>query len=234
MKQINSSKVKEYIIVKNQFNHPKLEEVRQYEWDGDLVYMDETCRMLNEVFHMNKLSTETSYVVALDHAKKLKGVCQIGHGSPNEVSVPMQNIFTFLMLVGANAFVVAHNHVSNMPESSIADNVITMKINTIAKLFDIEFIGHMIISPNGYVIDGGVMNGCNSFKEDDNSSAFEIEYLDNGKAATYIFGNRVEGNAEDIEKIVEDFQRVDMSRNRYIEGTGLGLNIARQLLLLMG
>ena len=39
---------------------------------------------------------------------------------------------------------------------------------------------------------------------------------------------------EDIEKISEDFQRVDLSRNRYVEGTGLGLNIARQLLVLMG
>lgn len=40
--------------------------------------------------------------------------------------------------------------------------------------------------------------------------------------------------AEDIEKIYEDFQRFDMSVNRNVEGTGLGMNITRQLLMLMG
>lgn len=39
---------------------------------------------------------------------------------------------------------------------------------------------------------------------------------------------------EDIDKIYDAFQRVDQSRNRYVEGTGLGMNIAQQLLKLMG
>ena len=39
---------------------------------------------------------------------------------------------------------------------------------------------------------------------------------------------------EDIEKIYDAFQRFDISRNKNIEGTGLGMNISRQLLKLMG
>ena len=39
---------------------------------------------------------------------------------------------------------------------------------------------------------------------------------------------------EDIGKIYDEFQRFDMSRNRHVEGTGLGMNIARQFLKLMG
>ncbi|MBQ6815416.1 MAG: response regulator [Lachnospiraceae bacterium] len=39
---------------------------------------------------------------------------------------------------------------------------------------------------------------------------------------------------EDIERVYEAFQRVDMSRNRKVEGTGLGMNIATQFLKLMG
>ena len=39
---------------------------------------------------------------------------------------------------------------------------------------------------------------------------------------------------EDIERVYEAFQRVDMSRNRNVEGTGLGMNIATQFLKLMG
>lgn len=39
---------------------------------------------------------------------------------------------------------------------------------------------------------------------------------------------------EDIGKIYDAFQRFDLSKNRDVEGTGLGMNIAQQLLNLMG
>lgn len=39
---------------------------------------------------------------------------------------------------------------------------------------------------------------------------------------------------EDIKKLFEKFQRIEESRNRYIEGTGLGMNIVVSLLSLMG
>ena len=39
---------------------------------------------------------------------------------------------------------------------------------------------------------------------------------------------------EDISKLYMDYQRIDEARNRYIEGTGLGMSITIQLLRLMG
>ena len=39
---------------------------------------------------------------------------------------------------------------------------------------------------------------------------------------------------EDMDKLFSSFQRLDETRNRNIEGTGLGLNITRQLVLMMG
>ncbi len=39
---------------------------------------------------------------------------------------------------------------------------------------------------------------------------------------------------ENIGKIYDAFQRFDVSRNRHVEGTGLGMNIAQQFLKLMG
>jgi len=38
---------------------------------------------------------------------------------------------------------------------------------------------------------------------------------------------------EDLEKLFDSFQRLELSKNRYIEGTGLGLNITKQLVTLM-
>ena len=39
---------------------------------------------------------------------------------------------------------------------------------------------------------------------------------------------------EDISKLFEEFERIEEKRNRNIEGTGLGINITTQLLVLMG
>ena len=39
---------------------------------------------------------------------------------------------------------------------------------------------------------------------------------------------------EDLGKLFAQFERIEESRNRHIEGTGLGMNIAMQLLVLMG
>lgn len=38
---------------------------------------------------------------------------------------------------------------------------------------------------------------------------------------------------EDMEKLFDSFQRLELSKNRYIEGTGLGLNITQQLVSIM-
>ena len=197
-------KIREYTIVKNELNHPMLEELRCCEWKGDLTRCDEIHRMLNDIFKMNRLSTEMSYVVAFDHAKKIKGVMQVGHGSPSETPMPMQNIFTFLMLAGAYAFVISHNHVSNMSEASSEDKTATFRASMLANMFDMEFIGHMIINPRGYILDGGIsLNSEDSDDiEDSNNTQGEIEILENGMAATYVFGQRIEGELETIKKII--------------------------------
>ncbi|MCR5097399.1 MAG: response regulator [Lachnospiraceae bacterium] len=39
---------------------------------------------------------------------------------------------------------------------------------------------------------------------------------------------------EDLEKLFSEFERIDLERNRNVEGTGLGMNITKQLLEMMG
>ena len=153
---METKKVREYIMVKNEFEHPSLEEIGCYDWTGDLVYTDEVYRMLKEVFKMDRLSNETSYVVALDHARKLKGVCRVGLGDISETPTPMQSIFSFLLLVGAQSFYIVHNHVSYPSEASESDMVVTRRVEFFANMFsNMEFTGDMIINPNGYIIAGG-------------------------------------------------------------------------------
>lgn len=191
----NNTKIREYILVKNEFNHPSLEELNCYDWDGDLSYVSEVYRMLKNIFRMDRLSTEMSYVVALDHAKKPKGVCQIGHGDTSEVLTSMQSVFSFLLLVGANSFYVVHNHVSDMPEASEDDKKITFKTELLTNMFgNLEFNGHMIINPKGYIIDGGKVGKAR------NEHVYEV--LGNGMAACYIFDERIVDTEKNIRKML--------------------------------
>ena len=76
-----------------------------------------------------------------------------------------------------------------------------------------------------------------------------VKYTQRGKVSLNVDG-RIEGRKaildfsvkdtgigikeEDISKLFEEFERIEEKRNRNIEGTGLGINITTQLLLLMG
>lgn len=179
---MKTNKIREYIMVKDNFSHAKLEEVGYYDYYGELKYTDHIYDMLTRTFRMDSLITEVSYVIAFDHQKMPKGICKVGQGGLGETPTPMQPIFTFLLLTGASSFVVAHNHISDMPDASESDKMITKMMGMLATAFDMEFIGHMIINPNGYIIDGGTMDGIVAELDEDGEivswNAKENEYGD--------------------------------------------------------
>ena len=181
---METNKIREYIMVKDNFSHAKLEEVGCYDYYGELKYTDHIYYMLNGSFKMDSLITEVSYVIAFDHKKMPKGICKIGQGGLGETPTPMQPLFTFLLLTGASSFIVVHNHISDMPEASDSDKMITKMIGMLATAFDLEFIGHMIINPNGYVVDGGTMDGTVAELDEDGEivswNANEDEQEDDG------------------------------------------------------
>ncbi len=156
---METNKIREYIMVKDSFSHAKLEEIGCYDYYGELKYTDCIYDMLNRTFKMDRLITEVSYVIAFDHKKMPKGICKVGQGGLGETPTPMQSVFTFLLLTGAHSFVAVHNHISDMPQASESDKMISKMMGMLASAFDMEFIGHMIINPNGYIVDGGTMDG---------------------------------------------------------------------------
>ena len=201
------NKIREYIMVKDNFSHAKLEEVGNYDYYGELQYTDHIYHMLNSSFKMDSLITEVSYVIAFDHTKTPKGICKVGQGGLGETPTPMQPIFTFLLLAGASSFVVAHNHISDMPEASESDKMITKMIGMLANAFDMEFIGHMIINPNGYVIDGGTMDGIVAELDEDGDV---VSWNKNEEDDDYVpFGESeiTHGTSEDMYEAVKELRK---------------------------
>ena len=75
-----------------------------------------------------------------------------------------------------------------------------------------------------YTEKGYVKLSISSIKTSEDSVEFNVSVEDTGIGI----------KSEDISRLSDAFQRVDEERNRNIEGTGLGLNITRRLLELMG
>ena len=75
-----------------------------------------------------------------------------------------------------------------------------------------------------YTHSGGVTLNISFCREDDTHVLITVHVLDTGIGI----------KAEDIEKLCSPFQRIEESRNRNIEGTGLGMSIVKSLLSAMG
>lgn len=59
-------------------------------------------------------------------------------------------IFQRLLLIGATAFVVVHNHPSGDPTPSLQDREVTEKLKKQAELMEIAMLDHVIIGWNTF------------------------------------------------------------------------------------
>ena len=86
-----------------------------------------------------------------------------------------------------------------------------------------EIITNILNNAVKYTEKGSIDMNVNGQYVGDNEIVLAIEIKDTGKGI----------KAEDIDKIFDGFERVDLAENRHIEGTGLGLSITRRLAELM-
>jgi DNA repair protein RadC len=87
---------------------------------------------------------ETFSVFALTSQNRVIGYTEF-EGWVDSCSVPMQKVFSFLLSVGASAFIVAHNHPGGSRDFSQADIDITSKIHAAGKLLNVNLIDHILI-----------------------------------------------------------------------------------------
>jgi DNA repair protein RadC len=61
-----------------------------------------------------------------------------------------RDVFRFVMEVNASSFILAHNHPSGDSRPSVPDVVLTRKLQQAARLFEIEFVDHLILTEKSY------------------------------------------------------------------------------------
>lgn len=93
---------------------------------------------------------EFFYVMALNRANRLIGIYKVSEGGITGTVVDIRIIAKFLIDVQASFAIVCHNHPSGTLRASKADIVITKKIKTALKLFEIHLQDHIIITIDGF------------------------------------------------------------------------------------
>ena len=146
-------KITEYKVVQDMNKHPQLLPTHSYIWNGkDFMTYDNIVDMMNKCFNMNRLNEEYVYVLAFNWNMDLTGIYELSHGTSKNSTITNKELHIFLLLSGADQFIIVHNHPNGTLEISDDDNMITSDINAFSTLLGINMIEHIIISNKGYAL----------------------------------------------------------------------------------
>ena len=120
--------------------------VKQSEFD----YYDGIVEALNREVKMDKLHSEYMYALAMTCTNIPKGLLLISVGDHESCMFNKREMATGLLLLGAERFMVFHNHPGYAIDVSEADIDITREMIEIADLLNIEFVDHLMITKNHY------------------------------------------------------------------------------------
>ena len=81
---------------------------------------------------------------------EILGVFQLSHGNSMESKIGMRELGIFLLLTGAEKFIVAHNHPNGSSKISGFDFLVTNRMNELSRLIDIDLTQHFIIGRESY------------------------------------------------------------------------------------
>ena len=138
--------INEYKLVRNEDRHPLLKVCKSFDYDTNIFNTPyEVATLMVEIFNMNELFIEYSYVLGFDFSNRLLGIVELGHQTDNQTVSPIKELFISLLLMGANNFICVHNHPNNVLEASIEDKNFSNKLLLNANLLEIVFRDSIIV-----------------------------------------------------------------------------------------
>lgn len=99
---------------------------------------------------MELLTNEEFWVVILNQRLNIIGEERISIGGITSTMVDVKMLFKRVIDAQCPAIALAHNHPSGALTPSLADDELTRKICSGAKLLDIRVLDHLIITPSAY------------------------------------------------------------------------------------
>ena len=93
---------------------------------------------------------ECVLLLFLDSASQLLGVHHLSTGSMGRAEMSGREVFRAALLAGADAVVLAHNHVSGIPEPSDIDERTTVVLEQLGALIGVKVLDHVIVGHQRY------------------------------------------------------------------------------------
>lgn len=102
-----------------------------------------------DVLHMDEMATERSYILPLDCRHHLLGIFEHSHGGSNACPICPREVFQAVLMVGANGFILVHNHPSGDISPSEEDFDFTKRV---------RLLGNQMMCP---MLDSVIIGGRN-------------------------------------------------------------------------
>ena len=121
---------------------------------------DEAAQILHNIWNPDTIEMqEEGKVLLLNRCSRILGVYSAFKGGTTGCVIDIKLVFAAALKANASGIIFAHNHPSGNKNPSNADNKLTQKIHDAAKVLDIEFLDHLIITKHGHFsfADEGIM-----------------------------------------------------------------------------
>lgn len=145
-------KIREYKLMRTDNRHPILQIYNEMEYETDIFNTPyEIATLMVELYKMNELFIEYVYVLGFDFSNRLLGIVELAHQTDTETITPLKEMFMSLLLMGANNFILVHNHPNNAVEVSLGDINLASKILANSNLLEIKFRDSIIVCDEDFI-----------------------------------------------------------------------------------
>jgi DNA repair protein RadC len=93
---------------------------------------------------------ESVFVVFTNRALYTIGYFKVSQGGLSGTVVDPKKIFSVALQSGATGLIIAHNHPSGNLKPSVQDKELTTKLQQGAKILDLTFYDHLIVTSDNY------------------------------------------------------------------------------------
>lgn len=126
------------------------ESSKNYPGLGELDSPDSVCLLANSVFDASRLAEEHAWLIGVNTKNRPIGVFEVSHGSDCAAVVTPRELFIRLLLCGAHAFFLVHNHPSGDITPSSEDDALTRRVIAAGKTLNVEMFDHVIVADRLY------------------------------------------------------------------------------------
>ena len=94
--------------------------------------------------------SERFVVVVADRAARPLEIVLMRDGGVDETTVQPAEVLQAVLTRGGRAFAVAHNHPSGVLDASVADTMLTRRLDQAAATIGLRFLGHILVAGEGW------------------------------------------------------------------------------------